>query len=123
MKKTAIVILSDPRNNAEDALGRVFNALVLANDLKNREKDFKIFFQGVGTRWVEELEMSSHPAHALYTGVKSSIAGVSAACATVFKANAQNCGVPILSEFDIPGIGGATSLAKYLLEGYNIVTF
>lgn len=33
--KTAIVVLSDPKSNTEEALGRVFNALAAAYDFKH----------------------------------------------------------------------------------------
>lgn len=122
--KVAIVILSNPQQG-EEALGKVFNALVMALDLKKRNKDIRIFFQGTGTRWIVELSKESHPANSLYTSLKDKISGVSSACATVFGAaeEVKACGIPLLSEFDIPGLGGATSLAKYQEEGYNIITF
>lgn len=76
MQKVAIAILSDPNNpSSEEALGRVFNALILANDLKDKQVPFKIFFQGTGTRWIEQLEKNEHPAHKLYSHVKESIEG------------------------------------------------
>lgn len=121
MKKYAIVVLSDPSQGTEESLGRVLNALALANDLSARGEDLQIFFQGTGTRWINVLEDMTHPGHLLYTNVKNKIKGASQACATVFQANVTT--VPLLSEFDIPGIGGVTSLAKYLLEEYSIISF
>lgn len=122
MDKLAIIILSDPKNSTpEEALGRMFNALVLGNDLKKKGSDFKIFFQGTGTRWVELLEEKDHVGHALYQAVKDNIAGASMGCATVFKANVTS--IPLLSECEIPGVGGVTSIAKYVEQGYTPVTF
>ena len=121
MSKYAIVVLSDPSQGSEESLGRVLNALVLANDLQQRGEDFQIFFQGAGTRCVNILEDKAHPGHPFYINVKNRVKGASAACAGVFQANVTT--VPLLSEFDIPGIGGATSLAKYILEGYTVVSF
>ncbi|MBT4897583.1 MAG: hypothetical protein HOI59_04805, partial [Nitrospina sp.] len=44
--KTAIVVLSDPKNESEESLGRVFNALATAYDYKNAGKEVSILFQG-----------------------------------------------------------------------------
>jgi hypothetical protein len=46
--RTAIVILSDPHSGGEEALGRVFNALAAAYDLKQKQQDVEILFQGTG---------------------------------------------------------------------------
>lgn len=46
MKKTAIIILSDPKAGTEEALGRVFNAS--AYEFKHAGEDVKIIFQGTG---------------------------------------------------------------------------
>lgn len=121
MKKYAIMILSDLSNGSEESLGRVLNGLVLANDLKTRKIEFLILFQGAGTRSINILEDQAHPGHALYKNVKPQIQGASKACSIVFKANITT--VPLLNEFDIPGIGGATSIAKYMLEQYDVVSF
>jgi len=121
MTKYAIVILSDITNGSEESLGKALNALVLANDLDQKGAEVQIFFQGAGTRSVNALENSTHPGHGLYASIKNKVKGASKACANVFKANVTT--VPLLSEFDIPGIGGATSLAKYMLEGYSVISF
>ncbi|AVP86980.1 hypothetical protein phytr_160 [Candidatus Phycorickettsia trachydisci] len=121
MNKYGIVILSNPNHNQEESLGRVLNALVLANDLNQQGKEFQIFFQGTGTLWVNLLEDASHPGHALYMNVKQKVKGASKACADIFKANVTT--LPLLEEFHIPNVGGATSLAKYMLEGYHMVSF
>ena len=121
MNKFAVLVLSDPQSKSEEALGKVLNALVFSNDLKNNGHEIQIFFQGTGTRWVNILEDEKHPGHGLYSAVKDKIAGASKACATVFGAKINS--IPLLCEFDIPGIGGATSLVKYIHDGYSVVTF
>ena len=35
--KTAIIVMSDPKNGSEEALGRVFNALALAAECKQED--------------------------------------------------------------------------------------
>ena len=121
MKKYAIVIFADAKQNTEESLGRVLNALILAKDLKDHDNEVIIFFQGAGTRWVPVLEDETHPGHTLYQAVKENIKGASKACAAVFQAEITT--IPLLSECEVPGIGGVTSLAKYMHEGYSLLTF
>ncbi len=120
MNKYGIMILSDATSGSDESLGRILNALVLANDLCNRGDEVKIFFQGAGTRWVNVLEDSTHLGHTLYQNVKHKV-GASMACSEAFQANVTT--VPLLNEFDIKGLGGAASLAKYIHEGYSMISF
>ena len=120
MKKYAIIILTDATTGSDEALGRVLNALVLANDMVNRGDDVKVFFQGAGTRTINVLEESSHLGHGLYQNIKSKVYA-SKACSTAFTANITT--IPLLSEFEITGLGGATSLAHYIHEGYFMISF
>ena len=121
MSKFAIAIFADASNSSDESLGRVLNALVMANDLKEKNIEFLMFFQGAGTRSISVLEDTAHPGHGLYSNIKNQIAGVSKACSVVFGADTKS--VKLLEEFTIPGIGGATSLATYLLNGYTLVSF
>jgi len=123
MQKIAICILADPSTGSEEALGRVFNAFILANDLKDKGVPCRIFFQGTGTRWIELLEKEGHPAHSLYVKAKDLIEGASMTCATAFKANIEGFGVPGVCDFAVPNTKGAIGLAKHVQEGYAIVTF
>ena len=61
MTKTAIVLFSDPKAGSEEALGRLFNALFLTYDLKERGQEVALIFQGAGTRWAAELVKADHP--------------------------------------------------------------
>jgi predicted pyridoxine 5'-phosphate oxidase superfamily flavin-nucleotide-binding protein len=83
--KTAVIVLSDPRNG-DEALGRVFNALALAYDLKQRKQHVEVLFQGAGTRWAAQVTSADHPVHGLYQAVADTVAGASAACADFFGA-------------------------------------
>jgi hypothetical protein len=122
--KTAIVVLSDP-NAGEEALGRLFNALAAAYDLKQRAVDVEILFQGAGTRWAGELSNHDHPAHALYAAVEDRVAGVSSGCSDIFgaRAEAEANGFSLLTENAIPGTSGLPSLARYIGDGYSVITF
>ena len=122
--KTAIVVLSDPKGG-EEALGRLFNALAAAYDFKQQHQDVQLVFQGTGTRWTGLLNKTDHPAHALYKAVEDTVAGVSAACATLFGArdDAERNGFALITNNPVPGTSGLPSLAKYASDGYTVLTF
>ena len=86
MNKTAIFILSDPKTGGEEALGRAFNGLAAAYDIKQSGGEVSITFQGTGTRWPALISLAGHSLHDLYNLVKGNVAGVSCACAEVFGA-------------------------------------
>ena len=82
--KTAVVVLSDPPNG-DEALGRVFNALAVAYDLKQRKQHVEVLFQGAGTRWAAQLTSADHPVHGLYQAVADTVAGASSACTVLLR--------------------------------------
>jgi hypothetical protein len=125
MKKIAVVILSDPKAGGEEALGRVFNALVTAYDAKQRGHEVTVLFQGAGTRWSGLITSRDHPVNALYEQVKDKIAGVSSGCADVFGArdSARDHGFALVGECAVPGTSGLPSIASRLADGYAVVTF
>lgn len=125
MNKIAVVILSDPKANSEEALGRVFNALAIAYDAKSRGQQISVLFQGAGTRWAGLIVSPDHPVNGLYEAVKDKIAGVSCGCADVFGArdSAEANGFSLVTECAVPGTSGLPSIARLLAEGYQVVTF
>lgn len=123
--KTVIVILSDPKNGSEEALGRVFNGLAAAYDFKQAGDEVSILFHGAGTRWIGELNQKEHPAHDLFEAVKDQVAGISAGCADVFGGteDAEKSGLDLIKENPVPGTRGLASLRKYAAEGSTVLTF
>ena len=123
--KTAIVIMSDPKSASEEALGRVFNALALASECKQKGDEVAIVFNGTGTRWPVELTKLSHPANALYNSVRDVVQGVSRGCAEVFgaKESVESCGVPLKKDHALAGTAGLLSLRRYVADGWNTVVF
>lgn len=123
--KTAIIVLSDPENGGEEALGRLFNALAAAYDLKQKQQDVEVLFQGAGTRWAGHLTNPEHPAHALYSAVAGNVTGVSSGCADVFgaRADAEANAFSLIGDNPVPGTSGLPSLASYIKEGYSVLTF
>ena len=123
--KTAIIVLSDPKTGSEEALGRVFNALATAFDYQQANEHVEVIFHGAGTRWIGELSMEDHPAHALYKEVEDTVAGISCGCADVFggSEDAVKSGFDLIKNNPVPGTSGLPSLRKLANDGYNILTF
>ncbi len=123
MTPTAIAIFSDPRSGTDEALGRVLNGLILAQDLHQRGAPVAIIFQGAGVRWAGELVRPEHPVHGLFVAVQGLVAGVCGGCADVFGAAtvAEASGLPVRRDQPIPGTSGVISLASYLEQGYRLV--
>jgi hypothetical protein len=125
MSKTAVVVLSDPEAATDEALGRLFNALILTQELKQLDQEVELVFQAAGTRWPARIVQPDHPAQALYLAVQDKVAGVSCGCATVFGAAdaATAAGFRLVKDGDIPGTGGVLDLSRYVREGFGVVTF
>jgi hypothetical protein len=60
--KVLIVVLSDPRAGGE-AVGRLFDALTLVYDHKQKNKQVELLFQGTGILWRGHITKPDHPVH------------------------------------------------------------
>lgn len=125
MSKTLIVVFSDPKAGSDEALGRLFNAMFLAYELKEKKQGVSLIFQGAGARWAGEVAKAGHPAHALYEAIKDTVEGACGGCADVFGAtdSAKAAGFKLIYDKAIPGTSGVIDLSNYLDNGYRILTF
>jgi hypothetical protein len=123
--KAAIVVMSDPQSNSDDALGRVFNALGVAYDFKQNGDDVTVIFLGTGTRWAAQITREDHPLNGLYQTVEDKVAGVSATCADFFGAagDCEQAGFTMLKDNAAPGTAGLPSLRALAAEGYQVMIF
>lgn len=123
--KTAIIIMSDPKSGSEEALGRVFNALAVAAESKQKGDEVAVVFNGAGTRWPAELTKLTHPANGLYNSVRDVVQGASCGCADVFgaKDGVEACGVPLKKDNALAGTSGLLSLRQYLVDGWKTIVF
>ncbi|UVT18249.1 MAG: DsrE family protein (plasmid) [Nitrospira sp.] len=123
--KTAIIIVSDPKSGSEEALGRVFNALALAAESKQKGDEVAVMFNGAGTRWPAELTKLTHPANGLYNAVRDVVQGASCGCADVFgaKDGVEACGVPLKKDNALAGTSGLLSLRQYMADGWQTIVF
>jgi hypothetical protein len=125
MSKTAVVVFSDPKSGSDEALGRLFNALLVTYEMQEKKQEVALIFQGAGTRWAAEIARPDHPLNTLYAAVSGKVAGVCGGCADVFGATeaAKNANLPIVREKQIPGTNGVIDLSRYLDDGYRLLTF
>ena len=123
--KAAILILSDPNQGSDEAVGRLFNALAVAYDFKQKGDEVTVMFNGTGARWISVLNDPEHPVFELFQAVKDSISGVSRGCADVFGAteDVENSEFDFLTENQVPGTGGLPSVSQLTSEGYTVLTF
>ena len=125
MQKIAIIVLSDPKSGSDESLGRVFNALALANDSREAGDEVALVFSGAGTRWPAELSKLGHPARAPYDLVRDLVRGASCACAQVFGATAgvEACGLPLLKSNPLPGTPGLAGIREFAAGGWTTFIF
>lgn len=118
MTKIAIVVFAD--TNTMEAMGKVSNAFVLANEAIEAGDELKIIFEGAGTKWIGELEKEDHKLHGLYQGIKGRITGVCKFCAQAFgvKNEIEKAGLPLIDEYK-----SHPSLRNLFVEGYHVITF
>jgi hypothetical protein len=123
--KTAIIIISDPKSNSDEANGRAFNALALAQDCLKQGDEVEVTFIGAGTRWPAELSKVGHPFNALYNSVRETVKGASCGCAAAFGATTgvEACGIPQIKDNAVGGTPGLLSVRRYLAEGWNALIF
>lgn len=115
--KVAIVVFAD--TTSMEAMGKVSNAFVLANESIENGDELKIIFEGAGTKWIGELEKEDHMLHQMYLGIKNRITGVCAHCSKAFgvKSEVEKAGVPLLDEYK-----SHPSLRNLFIDGFHVIT-
>ncbi len=118
MAKLAIVVFSD--TTSMEALGKISNAFVLANEAVENGDDLKFIFEGAGSKWIGELENEEHKLNSMYLGLKKQITGVCSFCAEAFgvKSQVEKAGVTLIDEYK-----NHPSLHNLVIEGYSVLIF
>ena len=118
MEPVLILILAGPETH--EGLGRAANALELAKELKSAAHPVEVLFDGAGTAMAAALADPGHRLHGLFAAVQDRVLGACAHCARAFGALEQleRLGLPLVAEFE-----GHPSLARFLREGYRVLTF
>ena len=98
------------------------HVLLNALDMKERGYDVKVVIEGSATRLVNDLNDDKKPFGKLYLEVRENgmIDCVCRACATKMEAleGAEAQGLPLCQDMK-----GHPGLAKYLEQGYEVITF
>lgn len=74
--KVAVLVLAGTETH--EGLGRLVNALMLAQELKGAGDEVRLVFDGAGTEGLAALADPSHKAHALFLATRDRIQGPAA---------------------------------------------
>jgi len=108
--KAVVLVLAD--TEAHEDRGRIRNALETA-------KEFKLIFDGAGTKWIPEISKQDNKYNELYAGLKDrSLACKYCAASFGVTTGIQSAGIPLLDEYH-----GHPSLRKLVSHGYQIISF
>lgn len=118
MPKFAVVILAD--TDSAENIARVHNALLAAKEFKEAGDEFKIIFDGAGTKWIKELSNPEHIFHELFESLKDKSTGVCSYCAGAFgvKDSISGSDIYLMEDYE-----GHPSFRQLIIQGYHIVTF
>lgn len=118
---TAVLIASDPNAGSDESLGRLRNALSLANESRLAGDTVEIGFIGAGTRWPAVASQLGHPANEAYNRVRDLVRGASRSCA---RANAAESSVEASgTAFVTDSATGGLSVRAYFAKGWNVAVF
>ena len=115
--KIALFVLCD--TTPVENLGRMSNALIIAQEAVESGDELKFFLSGAATRWIAELEKETHPLHEKYMVIKPHITGVCEYCTAGFKQglHVKEAEIPVVAEYK-----GHPSVRRLILDGYTVIT-
>jgi hypothetical protein len=117
MPEIAVLLLAEP--GTPEAMGRMANALTLAQEAREAGDDVRLLLDGAGTKWASELANEEHKYHHLFNGVRDA-AGACVYCARAYgvRDEVEAAGVQLVDEFR-----GHPSVRRLIVDGYVVVTF
>lgn len=117
MPKIAVLLLAEP--GTPEAMGRMANALTVAQEGKGAGDDVRLLLDGAGTKWAPELANEEHNYHRLFEDVRGH-AGACAYCSRAYgvKDDIEAAGVDFVDEYK-----GHPSVRQLIADGYEVVTF
>src|SRR5918995_156115 len=118
MAKGAVVVLAGIEGR--EAIGRVANALVTAQEFKESGDEIVLVFDGAGTQWIRELADPEHKYHSAFERVRDVVSGACSYCASAYGVveDVERAGIPLLDEYE-----QHPSIRRLIGEGYSVVTF
>ncbi|CAN5310188.1 hypothetical protein BH23BAC1_BH23BAC1_48320 [soil metagenome] len=117
MSKVAIIIFADSESHAD--LGRMSNAISIANEFNEAGDQAILLFDGAGVTWPGKLAEENHPLHKSFQKVKPHILGACAFCSKAFKAveGVKKAEIPFLEDYK-----GHPSVHSLVKDDYQIIT-
>ena len=114
--KVAIIVFADTESHGD--MARVVNALEAAKEFREHKDEWRLIFDGAGTKWIPLLRDPGHPLHELYMTVPAT--GACAFCVDAFEVreSVEKAGTTLLSEFD-----RHPSLRRLVDQGFQVITF
>ena len=98
------------------------HVLLNALDMKAKGYDVKLVIEGEATKVIPEMAAASHPLNQIYQKIKSQglIDGVCRACSAKMNVTAQ---VEAEGLAFLDDMNGHPSMARYLNNGFELITF
>lgn len=117
MTKIAVLLLAEP--GTSEAMGRMANALTVAQEGKEAGDDIRLLLDGAGTKWAPELASEEHKYHRLFEDLRDDV-GACVYCARAYgvKDEVEAAGVELVDEYK-----GHPSVRQLIADGYEVVTF
>lgn len=115
------VILMAPEETP-DGRGRLLHALTTARDLKAAGANVEFYFDGVGVECINAFHSKANPFSEHYVKLFDQVKPFSKACGVCsrhFKADAAADALGI----EMVGTEEHRSLARFILDGYEVITF
>jgi hypothetical protein len=118
MNKLAVVVLSEMEEHQD--LGRVVNALQVAEEFRQAGDEVEIIFDGGGVVSAVQLADPEHRMHRAYALVEDKVVGLCRYCARAFDVyeRAEELDLPFLAEFE-----QHPSLRSRVTDGFQVITF
>lgn len=99
-----------------EGLARALHAFLYARELREKNHEVRLIFDGAGTTWLDELQKPDHKLRGLYEETRKAglLYAVCDFCSAAFnvKNSAKNSGIPLRGEVD-----GHPSFAALIEEG------
>jgi hypothetical protein len=117
MPKIAVMLLADTETHED--MGRMSNALTLAQEGKEAGDQVHVLLDGAGTKWAAELAAEQHKYHRLFEDIRD-VTGACVYCARAYgvKDQVEAAGVELVDEYK-----GHPSVRGLIANGYEMVTF
>jgi hypothetical protein len=119
LNSKVMVLVSSGIGTPEDEW-RVESALKTARRLKDEGSDFRLIFEGAGTRWIREIVKPDHALHGLFSSVRDGAPAACRDCASAFgvEDDVRDAGILLLDDYHKD-----SNLNNLVSEKYQTITF